>query len=65
MRATFTKQRQLLHGEATVLTEAITERMNAAAETLDFETAACLRDQILRCCDGAREAVRRDDRQRG
>ena len=37
---------QLLHGEATTLTETITEQMNAAAEKLDFETAAFLRDRL-------------------
>jgi len=37
---------QLLHGEATALTEAITEAMNAAAAALDFETAAHLRDRL-------------------
>ncbi len=37
---------QLLHGEATTLTEAITEQMNAAAAALDFETAASLRDRL-------------------
>jgi excinuclease ABC subunit C len=37
---------QLLHGEATALNDAITEQMNAAAATLDFETAAHLRDRL-------------------
>jgi excinuclease ABC subunit C len=37
---------QLLHGEATALTEHITEQMNAAAAALDFETAAYLRDRL-------------------
>ena len=37
---------QLLKGEATALTEAITAEMNAAAERLDFETAAFLRDRL-------------------
>ena len=37
---------QLLHGEATALTEHITEQMNAAAAALDFETAALLRDRL-------------------
>ncbi len=37
---------QLLKGEATALTEAITAEMNAAAEALDFETAAFLRDRL-------------------
>jgi excinuclease ABC subunit C len=37
---------QLLHGEASALTEAITTQMNAAAEKLDFETAAFLRDRL-------------------
>jgi excinuclease ABC subunit C len=37
---------QLLHGEETALTEHITEQMNAAAATLDFETAALLRDRL-------------------
>lgn len=37
---------QLLHGEASALTEHITEQMNAAAATLDFETAAFLRDRL-------------------
>ncbi|MCA1979230.1 MAG: excinuclease ABC subunit UvrC [Thiobacillus sp.] len=36
----------LLKGEATTLTEAITAQMNAAAEALDFETAAFLRDRL-------------------
>lgn len=37
---------QLLKGEASVLTEALTAQMNAAAEALDFETAAFLRDRL-------------------
>ncbi len=37
---------QLLHGEATSLTEQITAQMNTAAENLDFETAARLRDRL-------------------
>ncbi|MFP5381276.1 MAG: excinuclease ABC subunit UvrC [Gammaproteobacteria bacterium] len=37
---------QLLKGEASALTEHITEQMNAAAERLDFETAAFLRDRL-------------------
>ena len=37
---------QLLKGEATALTAQITEEMNAAAEALDFETAAYLRDRL-------------------
>ena len=37
---------QLLRGEATALTEHITEQMNAAAVALDFETAALLRDRL-------------------
>ncbi|MCA1926074.1 MAG: excinuclease ABC subunit UvrC [Thiobacillus sp.] len=37
---------QLLRGEATALTEAITAQMHAAAERLDFETAAFLRDRL-------------------
>jgi excinuclease ABC subunit C len=37
---------QLLHGEASALTKHITEQMNAAAENLDFETAALLRDRL-------------------
>ncbi len=37
---------QLLHGEASALTERITEQMNAAAAALDFETAALLRDRL-------------------
>jgi len=37
---------QLLKGEASALTEQITEQMNAAAEALDFETAAFLRDRL-------------------
>jgi excinuclease ABC subunit C len=37
---------QLLHGEATALTQHITEQMNAAATALDFETAALLRDRL-------------------
>jgi excinuclease ABC subunit C len=37
---------QLLHGEASALTAAITDQMNAAAENLDFETAALLRDRL-------------------
>ena len=37
---------QLLHGEATALTEHITAQMNAAAAALDFETAALLRDRL-------------------
>ena len=37
---------QLLRGEATALTETITAQMNAAAEQLDFETAAFLRDRL-------------------
>ena len=37
---------QLLHGEASALTQAITEQMNAAAAALDFETAATLRDRL-------------------
>jgi len=36
---------QLLHGEASALTERITEQMNAAAAALDFEAAAFLRDR--------------------
>jgi len=35
-----------LHGEASALTEHITEQMNAAAAALDFETAAFLRDRL-------------------
>ncbi|MHB1092131.1 excinuclease ABC subunit UvrC [Thiobacillus sp.] len=37
---------QLLHGEAFALTELITAQMNAAAATLDFETASVLRDRL-------------------
>ncbi|MDP2057079.1 MAG: excinuclease ABC subunit UvrC, partial [Thiobacillus sp.] len=37
---------QLLHGEASALTEQITEQMNVAAAALDFETAAHLRDRL-------------------
>lgn len=37
---------QLLHGEASTLTEHITAQMNAAAAALDFETAAFLRDRL-------------------
>ena len=37
---------QLLKGEASALTEALTAQMNAAAEALDFETAAFLRDRL-------------------
>ncbi|OYW64568.1 MAG: excinuclease ABC subunit C [Hydrogenophilales bacterium 16-64-46] len=37
---------QLLRGEASALTETITAQMNAAAEQLDFETAAFLRDRL-------------------
>ncbi len=37
---------QLLQGEASALTEHITEQMNAAADALDFETAAMLRDRL-------------------
>ena len=37
---------QLLRGEASALTETITAHMNAAAEQLDFETAAFLRDRL-------------------
>lgn len=37
---------QLLHGEASALTEQLTERMYAAAAELDFETAAMLRDRL-------------------
>ncbi|MEQ1661110.1 MAG: excinuclease ABC subunit UvrC [Thiobacillus sp.] len=37
---------QLLHGETSALTEEITTQMNAAAEQLDFETAAHLRDRL-------------------
>ena len=37
---------QLLHGEATALTEHLTTQMNAAAEALDFEAAAFLRDRL-------------------
>lgn len=37
---------RLLHGEASALTELITTQMNAAAATLDFETAAVLRDRL-------------------
>ncbi|HEY9147244.1 MAG TPA: excinuclease ABC subunit UvrC [Thiobacillus sp.] len=37
---------QLLHGEASALTEHITTQMNAAAAALDFETAALLRDRL-------------------
>jgi excinuclease ABC subunit C len=37
---------QLLNGEASALTEHITQQMNAAAERLDFETAAFLRDRL-------------------
>ncbi len=37
---------QLLHGEASALTEHITAQMNAAADRLDFETAAHLRDRL-------------------
>ncbi len=36
----------LLKGEATALTESLTAQMNAAAERLDFETAAFLRDRL-------------------
>ncbi|MHB8760095.1 MAG: excinuclease ABC subunit UvrC, partial [Thiobacillus sp.] len=36
----------LLRGEATALTEEITAQMNAAAQNLDFETAAYLRDRL-------------------
>ena len=36
----------LLRGEATALTEDITAQMNAAAQNLDFETAAYLRDRL-------------------
>ena len=37
---------QLLRGEATELIDHITEQMNSAAATLDFETAALLRDRL-------------------
>ncbi len=37
---------QLLNGETTALTEQLTAQMNAAAEQLDFETAARLRDRL-------------------
>lgn len=37
---------QLLKGEASALTETLTAQMNAAAERLDFETAAFLRDRL-------------------
>jgi len=37
---------QLLHGEASALTEHITGQMNTAAAALDFETAAFLRDRL-------------------
>ncbi|MEW6416040.1 MAG: excinuclease ABC subunit UvrC [Pseudomonadota bacterium] len=37
---------QLLKGEANALTEALTAQMNAAAERLDFEAAAFLRDRL-------------------
>jgi len=37
---------QLLHGEASALTEQITAQMNVAAAALDFETAAHLRDRL-------------------
>ncbi len=37
---------QLLNGEASALTEALTAQMNAAADVLDFETAAFLRDRL-------------------
>ena len=37
---------QLLHGEASALTEHITDQMNAAAAALDFEAAAMLRDRL-------------------
>lgn len=37
---------QLLHGEASTLTEHITEQMNTAAAALDFEAAAFLRDRL-------------------
>ncbi len=37
---------QLLKGEANTLTAALTAQMNAAAERLDFETAAFLRDRL-------------------
>ncbi len=37
---------QLLKGEANTLTETLTAQMNAAAERLDFETAAFLRDRL-------------------
>ena len=37
---------RLLHGEASALTEQITEQMNAAAAALDFEAAAHLRDRL-------------------
>jgi excinuclease ABC subunit C len=37
---------QLLNGEASALTQHITEQMNAAAAALDFETAALLRDRL-------------------
>ena len=36
----------LLKGEATTLTATLTAQMNAAAEQLDFETAAFLRDRL-------------------
>lgn len=36
----------LLKGEASALTDQITAQMNAAAEALDFETAAMLRDRL-------------------
>lgn len=37
---------QLLRGEASALTDHITEQMNVAAAELDFETAALLRDRL-------------------
>jgi excinuclease ABC subunit C len=37
---------QLLNGEATALTDQLTAQMNAAAEALDFEKAAFLRDRL-------------------
>lgn len=37
---------QLLKGEASALTEVLTAQMNKAAEELDFETAAFLRDRL-------------------
>ncbi|WP_324780550.1 excinuclease ABC subunit UvrC [Thiobacillus sedimenti] len=37
---------QLLKGEANALTEQLTAQMNAAAASLDFETAAFLRDRL-------------------